>query len=80
MIEKAQELWETFKGELTQPATEDQRQALATAIREIAMEVVAPYYQYAEWELVDKICNEILDIADKLDEMDTLETDHSTPE
>ena len=71
MIEKAQELWEAFKGELTQPATEDQRQALATAIREIATLVVMSYYQYAEWELVDKICNEILDIADKLDEMDT---------
>ena len=71
MKTKAQELWETFKGELTQPATEDQRQALATAIREIAIKVVLPYYQYAEWELADKICNEILDIVDKLDEMDT---------
>jgi hypothetical protein len=80
METKAQELWETFKGELTQPATEDQRQALATAIREIATLVVMSYYQYAEWELADKICDEILNIADELDEMDTLETDHSTLE
>ncbi len=31
----AQKIWEAFKGELTQPATDDMREALATAFREL---------------------------------------------
>jgi hypothetical protein len=34
-MSKAQKIWEAFKGELTQPATDDMREALATAIRQL---------------------------------------------
>ena len=34
-MSKAQKIWEAFKGELTQPATDDMREALATAFREL---------------------------------------------
>jgi hypothetical protein len=35
MSERAHKIWEAFKKELTQPATDDMREALATAIREL---------------------------------------------
>lgn len=31
--ERAQKIWEAFCGELTQPATDDMREALATSLR-----------------------------------------------
>jgi hypothetical protein len=34
-MSKAQKIWEAFKNELTQPATDDMREALATAIRQL---------------------------------------------
>jgi hypothetical protein len=36
MTDAAYKVWEAFKAELTQPATDDMKEALATAIREIA--------------------------------------------
>ena len=36
MTNTAYQIWETFKAELTQPATDDMKEALATAIREIS--------------------------------------------
>ena len=36
MTIRAEEIWNSFCGELTQEGTEDMRQALATAIRVIA--------------------------------------------
>ena len=39
MTDTAQKIWEVFCGELTQEPTDDMREALATAIREIANEI-----------------------------------------
>jgi hypothetical protein len=36
MTYRAEEIWGSFKGELIVEPTEDQRQALSTAIREVA--------------------------------------------
>jgi len=36
MTDTAYQIWETFKAELTQPATDDMKQALASSIREIS--------------------------------------------
>jgi hypothetical protein len=36
MTDAAYKVWEAFKAELTQPATDDMKEALASAIREIA--------------------------------------------
>ena len=38
-MSKAQQIWEAFKDELAQPATDDMREALATAIRVVADEL-----------------------------------------
>ena len=67
MNDKAQKVWEAFKAELTQPATDDMKEALATAIREVVIEVVLSYMQYAEWEIVNKIMEDINELADELE-------------
>jgi hypothetical protein len=36
MTNTAYQIWETFKAELTQPATDDMKQALASSIRVIS--------------------------------------------
>jgi hypothetical protein len=36
MTDTAYKIWETFKAELTQPATDDMKQALASSIRVIS--------------------------------------------
>ena len=36
MTNEAYQIWETFKAELTQPETEDMKQALASSIRVIS--------------------------------------------
>ena len=51
MTNTAYQIWETFKAELTQPATDDMKEALATAIREIANEY--QYYQCCKDEGVE---------------------------
>jgi hypothetical protein len=51
MTNTAYQIWEAFKAELTQPATDDMKEALATAIREIANEY--QYYQCCEEEGVE---------------------------
>ena len=35
MTNTAYQIWETFKAELTQPATDDMKEALASSIREV---------------------------------------------
>ncbi len=51
MTNTAYQIWEAFKAELTQPATDDMKEALATAIREIANEY--QYYQCCKDEGVE---------------------------
>ena len=36
MTDSAYKVWEAFKAELTQPATDDMKEALASSIREIS--------------------------------------------
>jgi len=64
MTNTAYQIWETFKAELIVEPTDDMKEALATAIREVAIEVVLPYMQYAEWEIVNKIMEDINELAD----------------
>jgi hypothetical protein len=68
MTERAQKIWETFKAELTQPATDDMRESLSTAIREIANEF--QYYSFAE-EVEDCIVDarDLYDLADELEKL-----------
>jgi len=51
MTNAAHKVWEAFKAELTQPATDDMKEALATAIREIANQY--QYYQCCKDEGVE---------------------------
>jgi len=51
MTNAAHKVWEAFKAELTQPATDDMKEALATAIREIANQ--CQYYQCCKDEGVE---------------------------
>ena len=51
MTNTAYKVWEAFKAELTQPATDDMKEALATAIREIANQY--QYYQCCKDECVE---------------------------
>lgn len=41
----AQKIWEAFKGELTQPATDDMREALATALLKVISELGYTNYE-----------------------------------
>ena len=67
MTEQAQKIWEAFCGELIQEPTDDMKEALATAIREVVIEVVLSYMQYAEWEIVNKIMEDINELADNVE-------------
>ena len=69
-MSNAQQIWEAFKGELTQPATDDMREALATAIREIVNE--HQYYQCCEDEGIEDMVVDaqvIYGLADELDQL-----------
>ncbi len=74
MTKRAQKIWESFKGELIVEPTDDMREALATAIREIANEY--QYYQCCEEEGVEDFVVDARRLYDLADELDTLETDH----
>jgi len=51
MTNTAYKVWEAFKAELTQPATDDMKEALASSIREIANQY--QYYQCCKDEGVE---------------------------
>ena len=70
MTERAEEIWETFKGELIGEPTEDQRQALITTIRKIVNEF--QYYQCCEEEGVEDMVVDarvLYELAEELDEL-----------
>ena len=67
MNNTAYQIWETFKSELIVEPTDDMKEALATDIREVVIEVVLSYMQYAEWEIVNKIMEDINKLADELE-------------
>jgi len=47
MTDAAYKVWEAFKAELTQPATDDMKEALASAIREVINQL---QYDNADWQ------------------------------
>jgi hypothetical protein len=49
--EGAQKIWEAFKAELTQPATDDMKEALATAIKELVSQL---QYDNCDWQVPDE--------------------------
>jgi hypothetical protein len=49
--ERAQTIWKAFKGELTQPATDDMKEALATAIKELVSQL---QYDNCDWQAPDE--------------------------
>ena len=65
MTDRAQQIWKVFCGELTQEPTDDMREALATAIREVANEL--QYYNTSEG--VDMILDayKLYELADELE-------------
>jgi len=68
MTERAQKVWKAFCGELIEQPTEDQAQALATAIREIANE--HQYYQCCEEAGVEDMVVDarvLYELADELE-------------
>jgi hypothetical protein len=48
--ERAQKIWEAFCGELTQPPTDDMKEALATAIKELVSQL---QYDNCDWQAPD---------------------------
>jgi type II secretory pathway predicted ATPase ExeA len=70
MTEKAQKIWNAFCVELAQEPTDDMREALATAIREVANEL--QYYQCCEEEGVVDMVVDARDLYDLADELETL--------
>ena len=58
MTIRAEEIWNSFCGELTQDGTEDMRQALATSIRVVAENI---YYD-PDVDLLYKIADELEDL------------------
>lgn len=68
--ERAQKIWEAFKAELTQPATDDMREALSTAIREIVNN--HQYYQCCEEEGVEDMVVDAIVLYDLADELENL--------
>ena len=61
MTERAEQIWEAFKGELTSPPTDDMREALATAIRIVADRLCTDLPELGDPSVV------IEEIADELD-------------
>lgn len=60
---RAEEIWNSFCGELTQDGTEDMRQALATAIRVVAERL---YTDLGELQDPSVVLEEIADEVDAL--------------
>jgi hypothetical protein len=51
MTEKAQKIWEAFCGELIQEPTDDMKEALATAIKELVSQL---QYDNTDWQAPDE--------------------------
>ena len=74
MTERAQKIWEAFCGELAQKPTDDMREALATAIREISEDLygdVGSFHTPEEQERFS-IADDLCELADELDKLEEL--------
>jgi len=63
MTIRAQTIWEAFCAELTQEPTDDMREALATAINEVADRLCT------DWAELQHPANVLREIADELEEL-----------
>ena len=63
MTERAQKIWEAFCGELTQEPTDDMREALATAINEVAERL------YTDWAELQHPADVIRNLSNELEEL-----------
>jgi hypothetical protein len=70
MTKRAQQIWEAFKGELIVEPTDDMREALSTAIREIANEF--QYYQCCEEAGVEDMVVDARLLYELADELENL--------
>ena len=66
MTERAQKVKEAFWENTEYPDDLDECN-LANALREVVIEVILKYMQYAEWEIVHKIMEDINELADELE-------------
>jgi hypothetical protein len=66
MTERAQKVKEAFWENTKYPDDLDEWN-LANALREVVIEVILKYMQYAEWEIVNKIMEDINELADELE-------------
>jgi hypothetical protein len=62
MNNTAYQIWETFKAELTQPATDDMKEALASSIREIAN-----CFEWDSYGLAELNADDFIELADELE-------------
>jgi hypothetical protein len=67
MTERAQQIWEAFCGELIQQPTDDMREALATALRQVAHNNEVKYHQDARVIDVVFYADELYELADELE-------------
>jgi hypothetical protein len=63
MTERAQKVWEAFCGELTQEPTDDMREALVTAVNEVADRLCT------DWGELQHPADVLREIADELEEL-----------
>ena len=70
MTERAQKVWEAFKGELIVEPTDDMREALSTFLREIVNEF--QYYQCCEEEGVEDMVVDARILYELADELENL--------
>ena len=67
MTTRAQTIWKAFCGELTQEPTDDMREALATALRQVAHNNEVKYHQDARVVDVVFYADELYELADELE-------------
>lgn len=65
MTQQAQKIWQAFCGELIESPTDDMREALVTAIREIANEY--QHYNFGGGEDMMIDARELYNLAEELD-------------
>ena len=63
MTNRAQTIWKAFCGELTQEPTDDMREALATAVNEVADRLCT------DWPELQHPADVLREIADELEEL-----------
>jgi hypothetical protein len=67
VTDKAQTIWKVFCEELTQEPTDDMKEALATALRQVAHNNEVKYHQDARVVDVVFYADELYELADELE-------------